>query len=41
MDEFQEKEYKAASKDYDDIRSVGMTDIEQVAKKYWYDDRRN
>ncbi|MDY8025132.1 contractile injection system protein, VgrG/Pvc8 family [Paenibacillus polymyxa] len=32
MDEFQEKEYKAASKDYDDIRSVGMTDIEQVAK---------
>ncbi|SEJ60022.1 Phage late control gene D protein (GPD) [Paenibacillus polymyxa] len=32
MDEFQEKEYKAATKDYDDIRSVGMTDIEQVAK---------
>lgn len=32
MDEFQEKEYKAASKDYDDIRSFGMTDIEQVAK---------
>ncbi|MDM5280273.1 WXG100 family type VII secretion target [Paenibacillus silvae] len=32
MDKFQEKEYKAASKDYVDIRSVGMSDIEQVAK---------
>ncbi|WP_244297255.1 hypothetical protein [Brevibacillus antibioticus] len=35
IDEFQEKEYKAALKDYDDSRSVGMTDmtdIEQVAK---------
>lgn len=32
IDKFQEKEYKAASKDYDNIRSVGMTDIERVAK---------
>lgn len=31
-DKYAEIEYKAASKDYDDIRSVGMTDIEQVAK---------
>ncbi|MFF0829891.1 hypothetical protein ACFYU8_23725 [Brevibacillus sp. NPDC003359] len=32
VDKDEELEYKVASRDYDEIRSAGMTDIEQVSK---------